>query len=294
MLLSPLPTGWASATEVRFYDTWERNTTPTVVVATEGPAGVWSADESVVPAGRWYPTVVGLDAGGAEVTYEDDYADLPEDPSLVVSAESVAVKAKIPLPLTPEQRETITDAIRDAQADVVAYLGREITPTLGTEYQRWAWAGDEWNLVGLGDEPLIRVVSAVPETDPVTGVPSDYFTVTYLYGIDARTDERLHPIRRYVRLHAMNSPDVVGLWKVVTGAKGEVRSVSAEGQSVSFAAPTLSGSATTGTKPGDLTPGSLPTLASLDRWRLAGRRVHQGPTRSSDWPFHGARWGTSL
>lgn len=213
---------------------------------------------------------------------------VPADADLVVTPEQVALKARIPTPLSAESRAVIADAIRDAQADVAAYLGRDsLTPIERVETGLFPF-GDEWDLRGLGDDDLIRVVSAVPET--FNGVQTGYFTVTYLCGIDALNDPGLHAIRRYVKAHAMNSPDVVTLWKTVTKAAGEVRSVSAEGQSVSFAAPTLSGSATTGTKPGDLTPGSLPTLASLDRWRLAGRRVYQAPTRVSVWPFSGDRW----
>ena len=232
--------------------------------------------------------MVAAHAEGADASYDADWIDLPDDPDLVVSAETVAVKARFPLPLTASQRQTITEAILDAQADVVAYLGRAITPELRTEEHRWAWEGEEWNLVALGDDPLIRVVSAVPETDPVTGLPGDYFTVTYLAGLDTRHDPALRTIRRYVALHAMNSPEVTALWKVVTNAKGEIRSVSAEGQSVSWAPATLGG----GGKAGSGEPGALPTLASLDRWRVAGRRVHQGKTRTSDWPFSGVPWGS--
>jgi hypothetical protein len=287
MLLSPLPAGVTSVTEVRFYSTPARDGTPVVAPVTS-TGGVWSSDDTGVPDGRWYPTVVAEDSVGAAASYDLDWFDLPDDPALVVSAEAVAVKAKMGLPLSPDQRQTITEAILDAQSDVVAYLGRAITPELRTEYQRWAWSGAEWNLVALGDDDLIRVVSAVPETDPVTGIPSDYFTVTYLAGLEGRTAPDLRPIRRYVALAAMNAPEFVTMWRTATKAKGVVKSLSAEGQSVSFETPTLGG----GGQAGSGMPGALPTIASLDRWRVAGRRVHQGVTRSSDWPFSGARWGS--
>jgi hypothetical protein len=127
------------------------------------------------------------------------------------------------------------------------------------------------------DETILNVVSVVPEMhDGTPPVPTGLFTVTYRVGLDAANDPALRPIRRYVLAHAMNSPEVVRVWKIATGTKGEVRTLSAEGQSVSFTAPTLGGG---GGKAGSGEPGSLPTLASLDRWRLAGRRVYQAPTR---------------
>ena len=215
---------------------------------------------------------------------------VPLPNALVVPAEQLAAKiGGIPVPLSTAHSATLTDALLDAQTDVEAYLGRPVIPTLYTEADRWAYDGANWNLSMLADEPFVGIVSVTPQV--VDGVVSPYFTVAYLAGIDARTDPVLRPIRRFVMLHAMNSPDVVRLWKTVTKAVGEVRSESADGQSVSYTAATLSGSATTGTKPGDLTPGSLPTLGSLDRWRVAGRRVYQAPTLASQsWPYGGTNW----
>lgn len=218
----------------------------------------------------------------------------PPDPDamavLVVSPETLAKKIRgIPTPLSAEHEETLRDAILDAQTDVEAYLGRPIVPTRYIESDRWAYFdGESFNLTMLGDEPLITIENVVAQV--IEGQPTGYYTVTYLAGIDARTDSVLRPIRRFVELHAMHSPAIVQWWKVVTKAKGEVRSESAEGQSVSFSPASLSGNAVTGVKPGDFTPGSLPTMASLDRWRVAGRRVHQGPTLASNWPYVGGRW----
>lgn len=204
----------------------------------------------------------------------------PAGSSLVVDTGWLFRKAGITAP-TAEQTQVAVDAILDAQSDVIAYLGRPITPTTYVEPHRYAYY-DGWILEAAPDEPLIGIVSAVPELD-ATGAVTDYFTVTYTAGIDARTDPALEPIRRYVRVHALNSPDFTRMWKTATSAQGEIRSVSAEGQSVTFARANL-GAGDTTPKPGSGEPGSLPTLGSLDRWRVAGRRAYQAPTRAlSPW-----------
>jgi hypothetical protein len=194
---------------------------------------------------------------------------------LVVTPEQVAAKAGIST-MTPAQREIIADAIRDAQADIVGYLGREISPQTRTATAMYPFAGG-WSFPDE-DETIQSVVSVTPETYAGTSppVPTGLFTVTYRVGLDAANDPALRPIRRYVLTHAMNSPEVTRVWKIATGTQGEVRTLSAEGQSVTFTAPTLGGG---GGKAGSGEPGALPTLASLDRWRLAGRRVYQAPTR---------------
>lgn len=203
-----------------------------------------------------------------------------EDPRLVVAPVDLLRRAGITDP-TEAQILTATDAILDAQADVVAYLGRPITPTTYTETDRFAYY-DGWRLEAAPDEDLIEIVSVTPQL--VAGVPTDYFTVTYIAGIDAATDPVLDPIRRYVRVHAMNSPEFTRMWKTATKAEGDVRSLSAEGQSVSFSPPTLGGG---GGKAGSGEPGTLPTLGSLDRWRLAGRRAYQAPSEVRLWPGQG-------
>jgi hypothetical protein len=284
MVLPPLPPGWDSATKVEFHTTEGRNNVAPLVRIVVTAGSVLTVDVTDVPDGRWWPVLVGVD-GGVVVRRDLAHVDLPEDPTLAVSPERLAVKVGIPLQLTSEQREIAVDAIRDAQADVTAYLGRQILPTVGVDTERWPWPRG-WNLTGLGDEPLIRVLGSVPETDE-NGDLSGYFTVTYLYGLDVVNDPTLRPILRFITAHAMNSTAFTDLWKRVTRTKGEIRSLSAEGQSVSWTPATLGGG---GGKAGDGSPGSLPTLASLDRWRIAGRRVHQGATRTTDWPFTGNRW----
>lgn len=283
MILDPLPTGVTSVAEVRMHTSSARDDTAPVVTPVALVDGSWTVDLLNVPPGRWWPLVIAV-KGGSQYTYPIDYVDLPIDDTLVVSPESVAVKVNIALPLTPERRDIIVESIRDAQADVTGYLGREIVPTAYVEHDRYAYP-DGWNLTARGDDPVIRVLSAVPQLDSA-GVPTDYFTVTYLAGLDARTDPTLRPIRRYVTAHALNSPEFTRMWRIATSTKGEVRSVSAEGQSISYAAATLGG----GGSAGSGAPGALPTLASLDRWRVAGRRVHQGATRTGNWPYTGSLW----
>lgn len=192
---------------------------------------------------------------------------------LVVTPEALAAAAGVAT-LTTVQRAAVVEAIRDAQDDVVAYLGVPITPTVRVAHGCYPYVNG-WSLPD-GDL-LIDVVSVTPETYPedstqVTGL----FTVTYRTGLDAANDPELRPIVRYVRAHALNSPEFTRLWKTATGAQGEIRNVSAEGQSISFTAATLGGG---GGKAGSGEPGALPSLASLDRWRVADRRVHQAPTR---------------
>lgn len=277
MRLDPLPPPLVTVTEVRLYGTRDRDGEP-VTVDGSVVDSVWTGDTGTL-TGRWWPTVHGTNGAGVPAEVTIGYVDLPDDDRLVVSPETVAVKARIPLPLTDEQRDTLTEAILDAQADVEAYLGQSPVPVLHTQTDAYAYP-DGWDLTVHGDAQVLRVVSAVPVLD-VAGDPTDYFTVTYYAGIDARTDPELRAIRRFVVAHAMNSPEVTDLWKVATSTKGEIRSVSAEGQSVSWSPATLGG----GGAAGSGAPGALPTLASLDRWRLAGRRVYQGRTRAGSWPY---------
>jgi hypothetical protein len=205
----------------------------------------------------------------------------PQDPDgLVIPTSLLAKRAKLDA-TDPAVHEVLVEAIQDAQADVVGYLGRAIVPT---EYEETGvgstWTG-EWDLAPL-DEPVLEVLSATPELAADGVTPTGYYTVVYRAGIDAAdtTDASLHPIRRYVRAHALNSPEVTKLWQS-TGGKGEVRSVSAEGQSISYGPATLGG----GGEAGSGVPGALPKLSSLDFWRVAGRRAyHRKDSYAGTWP----------
>lgn len=281
MILCPVPTSLSTVTVVRMHQVETRDDAATTLTPTV-TAGKVSIDPDATYVGRYYPVLVGTGPGGVPgVTYAIAPVDLPYDETLVVTPEELASEVGIPLPLSSGDRSVIEGAIRSAQTDVVAYLGRSITPTLRTESEVFAWP-DGWRLRTLGDEDLVEVVSAVPMV--VDGQISDYFTITFRAGLDSRHDPELAPIRRYVIAHAQNLPTFTTLWRARTKAEGIVRSLSAEGQSVSFEPASLGGGSG---RPGDGSPGELPTLASLDRWRLAGRRIHQGPTRAFAGPYGG-------
>lgn len=278
MRLPTPPIGVTSVETVTFY-TDEARTVGAQAAPVALVGDQWLVDTLNVPAGRWWATV---NAHKDAVPYAyplPDPVDLPEDDRLILSPEALATKIGVALPLTTERRSTLRDAIVAAQADVCAYLGRDsLVPTQRTETGLWD-AGPEWLL--NCDEDVISIVSTIPEQD-LGGAPTGTYTVIYLAGLDAANDPALEPIRRYVIAHAKNQPEVTDLWRVATNTKGRVKTLSAEGQSVTFETPSLGGGGKTGS--GD--PGSLPNIATLDRWRLAGRRVHQATTR------YGTRYGT--
>lgn len=267
MDLPALPTGVTTVTGVRLFSDKARTAnekTPPVALMD----GVWVVDTLNVPDGRWWATV---DAQKGTTPYSyplRDPIDLPERDDLVISPEALAQSIKIPLPLSDDTRETLTRAILGAQADIFGYLGQPIIPRVYVEHGVYSW-GDEWRLTAHGDTPLIKVISTVPEAGEW-----DTWTVTYLAGLDARTGEEFEPIRRYLFAHAANAPDVVRVWRSTANPEKVIKSSSTEGQSVSYEVPTLGG----GGAAGSGAPGALPTLSSLDFWRVAGRRVHQGAT----------------
>lgn len=283
MNLDPLPAGIVSAESVDFYPDEDRQQEPTNVAVVHSGSS-WTVDTGTVGPGRWYPRVRAHN-GSAATTYDLRFTDLPDDPTLVVSPEALASRIRMTLPLNEDTREVIEDSIRDAQADVEAYLGQPIVPTTFVQTHCWPYV-DGWHLTVHDDAFFIDVVSSAPEYDPADGTtPTGYFTVTFTAGLDVKNDRTLRPILRFVLAAAANSEDVTLLWRTATGAKGAVKSVSAEGQSVSFdpayplGAPPPAGRGG-GAKPAESRqPGELPTLGSLDRWRVAGRRVYQGPTR---------------
>jgi hypothetical protein len=307
MLTVALPAGYAVLREVRLYPTPERTGTPVVVPLVikaiprlAGAAAgattsnvVYVADTTLVTSGRWYPVIVGETHDGTESTIPLDAADLNPDPRLVVLPEELAVRAKLPLPLSAADREVIIGAILDAQADVSGYLGRRsLMPSTYVQHGvAPSYYGDgSWTLTAHGDEEIVSVTSATPEA--TGGVLTGLYTVEYVAGINVRENEEYSPIRRYVRAHALNSPEFNRLWQASETGKAArtVRTVSAEGQSVTFENASAGGGSSSDAKPGSGAPGALPTLASLDRWRVAGRRVYQGPTRTGQWPYSGAAW----
>ena len=205
----------------------------------------------------------------------------PAQPPLVVDVTYVARRAGLAVPVEDDQVAfVLEEAIRDRMVQVETYLGIPITPTRAVDTGRWANPGG-WL---LSREPVVEVISAVAETAPVTGGLTGTYTVTYTYGLDAAAGGEYEPIRRWVLAHSATHPDVRRLVRAdpaaSTGTKTVV-SVSAEGQSVSYKEDAPSGGGGGAAGSGGATvvdPSGLPTLASLDRWRRANRRVYQRPT----------------
>lgn len=261
---------------LRLYPTEARDTSPTDITLTSLGDGAWVGD-AVGLTGRYYPAIT-YTVAAVETTHNLTFIDLPESAILLVSPESLAVLAGMTLPLTEIQREIITDAILNAQSDVRAYLGQPILPVVYVETGRHDNGSGHWNL-DPDNVPIIAILDITTETRE--GQPTGLFTITYRAGLDAKNNPDLYPIVRYVKAAALNSPEVTRLWKTATKTKGDVKSVTTEGQSISYDKPTLGGGGTAGSG----VPGSLPTLASLDYWRVAGRRVFQRETRyRPPWP----------
>ncbi|MFJ8301369.1 hypothetical protein ACIQ9R_36460 [Streptomyces sp. NPDC094447] len=270
-LCDPAAAG-GSVDRIDLYGGPERTGTP---LATAGPAT--RLRESVyrfeipdsLPDGRYWCTVT-LTPAKNQLTATDRTVrlDLPRGGDLIASAEQVADALNIPLPLTAVQRERYWQKIREAQADVLAYIGRPLTPTprqLLSATPMFGYALDDpqaWPIQQYDD--VVSVVSHISNADGT-------YEVQLLVGLDGSTEE---PIVRYVVAHAAeslrNDPSD-------TDGTRRVSSVSAEGQSISYdTAPT----------PGQ--PGSLPTIDSLSGYkRLVYRPLTTAPT--VPWPYGGGR-----
>lgn len=198
---------------------------------------------------------------------------------LIVSPEEVARRLGVPQPLEEHDRWLIESAIEDAQADLEAYLGRPVTAQTFTEYHMLPVAGQ----YRLTRWPVIAITSTTAETDPTTGAPTGLFTVVYTWGLDGVSDPELAPLRRFVRTHAIYSDTVQSLFRrLVPEQARKVTALGVEGQNVTYADTYAveENAAELGL------PGALPTFKSCDRWRLAGRRVHQAPTQVNEpWPY---------
>lgn len=200
----------------------------------------------------------------------------PEPPPLIVGVAEVARRLRLPQPLGEDAYWRVEQALRDAQADLEAYLGRPVTPTRHTQ----TGTIESWDGWKLDNYPVLSIDDVVPELD-TDGQATGRYNVTYTAGLDGRAGVELEPLRRYVRAHAMYMADVQDLARQTNPNAGrQVKSLSVDGQSVTYeASPTAAPSGQPGT------PGALPTLASCDRWRIAGRRVFQRRTRFCLWPY---------
>jgi hypothetical protein len=209
---------------------------------------------------------------------------------LVISAEDIAHHLGLPLPMDSGSTYTVGEASKAAQSDLEAYLGRPSVPVQYTAYhQRPTLHG--WR---LPEYPVLSIDAVTPETAPVSGQPTGLFTVVYTAGLDSVGDPDLEPVRRFIRLHAMFDPAVQILFRrqcpdiatrVMTG------SVNGQSATITDAYPAMSGASMR--SPAAVTasmtmPGSLPTLATCDRWRVSKRRVHQRRTiagETAPWPY---------
>lgn len=198
--------------------------------------------------------------------------------ALVVTVEEVARRLGLPQPLEESDRWLIEQAIADAQSDLEAYLGRPVSKgTYTQEHLIKYYSGYQ-----LKYFPVHSITSETAELDS-GGQPTGYWTVVYVAGLDGENDPELEPIRRFVRTHAIYSPTVQALFRRLAPEQArKITNLSVEGQSVTY-----SDAYATDVRAAEFgLPGSLPSLKSCDRWRIAGRMVHQAPTQVlSPWPF---------
>ncbi|MER5322359.1 hypothetical protein [Streptosporangium roseum] len=197
---------------------------------------------------------------------------------MTVTPEKVAVRAGLPPELDAAHRAVIEEAIEDAYGGVAAYLGYSPVPATFTERGLRPNPGGTWQ---LQHDPVIEVLSATPETDPVNGQPTGLFVVVYRAGLDPHADPVYgRALMRYVAAAAAASPMVRRLAQNVPGAR-LIKTVNVEGQGVGYED---SGAGA----PGSGAAGAPPTLDSLDGWQR--RAVSQRPGIGPHPMQTGAAW----
>lgn len=271
----PEPAGGA-VSRLDLYGTADRSG-PVVAAATTVTRlrpGAYRFELPEVPPGRYWGMVTFTPSDGAQPVKDTSVRlDLPMGMGLVTSPEAVADSLGVPLPITADQRSALETAIRNAQADVVAYLNRPVVPralTLRAATPFYTGNLDDAESWPLPDQDdLVEVIAYRPHGDGT-------YDVDFLVGLNGATEET---IVRYVTAHAAESerqrPGGVG------SSGRRVSSVSAEGQSISYETAPTAGQA-----------GALPALESLNRLR---RRLYQPLNRPSrpPWPYstyHGRRY----
>lgn len=245
----------------------------------------FAINDAMVPAGRYWVRVLWAPTSASSSQADDITAplDLPVRDDMVVTPEELALRLGLSLPLAGPARDALTEAILDSQADTEAYLGRVIVPQIITE--RRLFPPGNWV---LSEQPVLELLSEAEVLD-TDGWPTGWWDVTYRGGLDARTGQRLGPIRRVVIAHAAQSDEAYRLWASEgygaatdgTGRK-QIRSVSAESQSVSydFAKPgqlsqVSNSSRSSGAATDTGSVGGPVRWSSIDLWRVRGRRVYQ-------------------
>lgn len=172
--------------------------------------------------------------------------------------------------LTPRQTNIIKRRIVAAQNRVADYLHRPLTPSTVVLSELWqderypTSEPEAWPQAGPLLDDVYRVVSATPGPDGTT------WDVTFSVGLDVANDDRLSSIKDFVLEDVIeyltNSP----FFKEI---KRQVKSVSAEGQSVSYVGRAQSPDAA----------GAGTTLNDLRRWRRYS--VGRAPTTHDTRPF---------
>lgn len=198
--------------------------------------------------------------------------------TLVVTADRIATRLGLPLPLTAAQEARINLAIEDSQAKVLTYLNRasleatfETVESLSpdTYYpldDRRAW----WTVANRWDDRY-AVSSYTPHVNADGTTDPDLFDVTFTVGLGVAGDPELYPIRQFIEQDATLGLRLDPSFGDVDRA---VTSASAEGQSLSFE----KGSANPDTV------GGAVTLRNLSRWKR--RVIYQRPSYPlNPWPY---------
>ncbi|RLU86263.1 hypothetical protein CTZ27_25125 [Streptomyces griseocarneus] len=259
-------------TRLDLYATPERDgpVIASVAPAVRLRAGVYRFDLPTVPPGRYWGAVTfTLNSAGRLVTDTSVRLDLPTGQGLVGSPEAVADTLGVPLPLTSSRRAAYEEEIRNAQADVAAYLNRPLVPTTTTlrgVTPRWTDTLDDIDTWPVHVDDIAEVVS-------YRANPDGTYDVDLLVGLNGAQEEA---VVRYVVAHAAESirqrPDQS------TGQGRRVSSVSAEGQSISYEAAPTTGQA-----------GALPVINSLNRLRRLVFQPLSRPPRTP-WPYSSSRY----
>ena len=181
--------------------------------------------------------------------------------SMIVTPEKVAARAGFTGSIT-DLYEELVDFILDAQADVEAHLRRSIVRSERVVNGETPY--DTTNLSDVAVWPAAAVLSMEDDVEVKSWAlqPDGTYTVTFYVGLDGA---EVRPILRYVTEHA------AAMFKAKAMPQDRtVRSVSAEGQSISWEGTPTSG------------PGAPPTLDSLNHWRRYSSAFH--PSRRATQP----------
>ncbi|WP_328333337.1 hypothetical protein [Streptomyces sp. NBC_00455] len=269
----PAPAG-GEVSRLDLYATPERDG-PVVASAAPGVrlrAGVYRFDIPLVAPGRYWGAVTFTpNASGQTVTDTSVRLDLPNGQGLVASPEAVADALGVTLPLASAQRSTYETEIRNAQADVAAYLGRALVPAVTTRRgltPYWTDALEDADAWHLDVDDIAEVISYRANGDGT-------YDVDLLVGLDGAKEES---VVRYVVAHAAESlRQRTDQATTAAGSGRRVSSVSAEGQSVSYDSAPTTGQA-----------GALPTINSLNRLRRLVFQPLSRPPRAP-WPYASTR-----